>query len=82
MPIRFKVLAVVFCLLILIANDSVMRPFDNIVDVFVALGSLLVLSAIALWPNPSRADRVDRAMTGESWADRIDFKKRQTPPAE
>lgn len=82
MPLRFKVLAIAFGLMVLIANDAVMRPFDNVVDVFVALGSLLVLSMIALWPNPSRVDRVDRAMSGETWADRIEFDRNSEPPKE
>ena len=75
MPLRFKVLAIVFGLMLLLANHEQMRPFDNVVDAFIGLGSLLVLSIIALWPNPSRADRVDRALSGESWADRIRFEK-------
>jgi Flp pilus assembly protein protease CpaA len=71
---RFKLLAAVY-LLLLICLSSDMAPRD-VSDVFIALASLLVFAVIALWPNSSRADRVDRAMTGESWADRIEFEKR------
>lgn len=76
MPMRFKVLAVVFLVTMLVVNDGGTASFDNIFNVFVALGSLLLLSIIALWPNPSRTDRVDRAISGETWADRIEFEKR------
>jgi hypothetical protein len=41
--------------------------------VLLGLVCLLVLSAVTLWPNPARTDRVDRAMANSAWADRINF---------
>lgn len=75
MGLRFKVLSAAFFILLLVANDTAMRPFDSVLDVFTGLGALLILSIIAIWPNSSRADRVDRAMSGSNWADRIDIEK-------
>lgn len=74
MGMRFKFLAAVYLLLMLIAyNTNELRPFGNVGDVFVGLASLLVFVIIGLWPNSSRGDRVDRAMAGSNWSDRIDF---------
>ena len=77
MGLRFKLLSAVFLVALLASSDHGFRPFGNVLDVFFALFILLVLSALALWPNSSRADRVDRAINGSSWADRIEF---DTPP--
>lgn len=73
MGMRFKLLSVVFLIVLLLSADRGLRPFGNVMDIFLALFVLLILSAIALWPNTSRTDRVDRAMSGDSWADRIEF---------
>lgn len=75
MNLRFKVLSAAFLVLLMLANNTEMRPFDSVYDVFVGLIALLLLSIIALWPNSSRTDRVDRAMSGDSWADRIDIER-------
>jgi len=75
MGLRFKLLSILFLIALLVAQGGSYRPFGNVADVFIALFFLLVLCAIALWPNSSRADRVDRVMSGESWADRIEFEK-------
>lgn len=73
MGLRFKLLSAVFLIAMLASSDNGMRPFGNVLDVFFALFVLVVLSALALWPNSSSADRVDRAINGSSWADRIEF---------
>ena len=74
MPIRFKVLSVVYVMILLVANSE-QSLFDNVGGVLGALGVMLVLSVLALWPNASRTDRVDRAMSGSNWADRIDIER-------
>lgn len=74
MPIRFKVLSVVYVMLLLVANSE-QSLFDNVGGIFGALAVMLVLSVLALWPNSSRTDRVDRAMSGSNWADRIDIER-------
>ncbi|MGQ0671878.1 MAG: hypothetical protein ACT4N2_03210 [Hyphomicrobium sp.] len=75
MGMRFKFLSAVYLVLMLVSYHTDANPIDGVSEVFVGLASLLVLSVIALWPNSERADRVDRAMSGSSWADRIDFDK-------
>lgn len=72
MPLRFKLMTAIFALLMLTATDSANRPFDGVLDVFVGLAVLLVLALASVVPNWSRNDRVDRAVDGGSWADRID----------
>ena len=77
MGLRFKFLAGAYLLLLLVvANNNGALPFGNIGDVFVGLGSLLVFAVIGLWPTLNSADRVDRAMSGTNWADRVDFDER------
>ena len=73
MPLRFKITSVAFGLMLLLTYNQMLRPFDNILDVLLGLACLLVLSAVSLWPNRSRVDRVDRAMASSVWADRINF---------
>jgi hypothetical protein len=75
MGLRFRILAALYLVMILLASNSEMRMFGGIMDVFAGLGALIILAVIALWPNASRADRVDRALDGSSWADRIDIEK-------
>ncbi len=75
MGLRFRVLAALYLVFVLVASNSEMRIFGGIMDVFAGLGALVILAVIALWPNASRADRVDRALDGSSWADRIDIEK-------
>ena len=73
MPMRFKLLAGVFFVMLLVAHNSGMRPFGNVADVFAALGVLLALSILALWPSDTHSDRVEREISGSSWADRLDI---------
>lgn len=75
MPLRFKVLATVFVVAMLLAQEEGLRLFESYHAAAAALGLLLVFSIIALWPNSSRVDRVDRAMSGADWADRIKFER-------
>lgn len=75
MNLRFKVLGAAFAVLLLLAVNTDLRPFNNVADIFLGLAALLLLSIIALWPNPSRSDRVDRDLEGESWADRVDLEQ-------
>ncbi len=72
MPIRFKVLSVVYVMLLLVAGSEE-TLFDKVGGIMGGLAVLMVLSVLALWPNASRADRVDRSMSGSNWADRIQF---------
>lgn len=73
MPIRFKVLSVAFVLLLLVAQEEGLQLFASYHALAAGLGILLVFSVVALWPNSSRSDRVDRAMSGDTWADRVKF---------
>ncbi|MGD9785470.1 MAG: hypothetical protein AB7E80_01170 [Hyphomicrobiaceae bacterium] len=73
MPLRFKVLSIVFLLMLLGLQEEQLKLFETYHAVAGLLAVLLVFSVIALWPNSSRVDRVDRAMSGEGWADRIKF---------
>lgn len=82
MPMRFKITSVAFAMMLLLTYNQVFRPFDNVLDVFLGLACLLILSAVTLWPNPSRVDRVDRAMANSAWADRIKFEGREADGAE
>lgn len=76
MPIRFKVLSVVFIILFLLAQEEGMQLFKTYHAALAGLVLLAVFSIISLWPNSSRADRVDRSMSGANWSDRIEFDKR------
>jgi len=73
MGLRFKILAAFYLLVILYVYDQNSGFAADITGIFLALTGLLILCAIALWPNASRADRVDRAVDGANWADRIDM---------
>ncbi len=75
MGLRFKILSALYLIGLLYASDAGGTFAGGITDVFIALGGLLILSVIALWPNASRADRIDRAVDGSSWADRIDVER-------
>ncbi len=73
MGLRFKLLAALYVVLILAGHDKEFALSGSVLDVFIWLGALLVLSVVALWPNTARTDRVDREIDGRSWADRIDI---------
>lgn len=73
MPLRFKVLTTVFLVVLLLAQEEGLNLFATYHAAAAALGLLLVFSIIALWPNSSRVDRVDRTMGGADWSDRIRF---------
>ncbi len=75
MPLRFKVLSVVFIVLFLLAQEESLQLFKTYHATLGALLLLAVFSIVALWPNSSRTDRVDRSMTGSNWSDRVDFDK-------
>ena len=75
MPIRFKVLSVVFVVLFLLSQEEGLQLFKTYHATLGVLLLLAVFSLVALWPNSSRTDRVDRSMSGASWADRVDFDK-------
>jgi hypothetical protein len=82
MPMRFKITSVAFAMMLLLTYNQVFRPFDSVLDVFLGLACLLILAAVTLWPNPSRVDRVDRAMAHSAWADRIKFEQQAADRAE
>jgi hypothetical protein len=73
MPLRFKITSVGFGMMLLLTYNQLYRPFDNALDVLLGLACMAILAAVTLWPNPGRADRVDRAMANSAWADRIKF---------
>ncbi len=73
MGLRFPVLAALYIAGLLMATDGSVAALNGVTGIMAALGGLLVLSVIALWPNSSRANRVDRRIDGSSWADRIDM---------
>ena len=76
MGVRFKFLAGAYLLLLLlVANSSSPLPLGDIGDAFIGLGSLLVFAVIGLWPAVNAGDRVDRAMSRNNWADRIEFEE-------
>ncbi|PPD30426.1 MAG: hypothetical protein CTY20_03185 [Hyphomicrobium sp.] len=72
MPLRFKLMTAIFVLLMLMATDNSNRPFDDILNVFAGLAVFLGFALVSVIPNSGRTDRVDRALDGGSWADRID----------
>jgi hypothetical protein len=73
MGLRFRILAALYVAGILVASDASIGVLSGVSGIIAALGGLLVLSVIALWPNSARANRVDRRVDGSSWADRIDI---------
>lgn len=73
MGLRFRILAAFYVVVILAAADESVGVLTGATGVLASLGGLLVLCVIALWPNSSRANRVDRQVDGSSWADRIDI---------
>ena len=73
MGLRFRILAAFYVVVILAAADESVGVLTGATGVLASLGGLLVLCVIALWPNSSRANRVDRQVDGSSWADRIDL---------
>jgi hypothetical protein len=75
MPLRFKVLTVVFVVLFLLAQGEGLQLFKTYHATLGALALVAVFSLIALWPNSSRTDRVDRSLGGSTWADQFEFDK-------
>lgn len=75
MGLRFRILAALYLLVMLLTYDHTSGMVSDITGVFLGLGGLLILCVIALWPNDTGADRVDRDVDGTSWADRIDVEK-------
>jgi hypothetical protein len=73
MGLRFRILAALYVVAVLGAADSSIGALSGVAGILAALGGLLVLCVIALWPNASRANRVDRRVDGSSWADRVDI---------
>lgn len=73
MGLRFPVLAAVYVATLLLASDGSIGAMSGLTGIFWALGFLLVLSVVALWPNSARTDRVDRRVDGASWADRVEI---------
>lgn len=73
MGLRFRILAAFYVVVILAAADESVGVLTGAMGVLASLCGLLVLCVIALWPNSSRANRVDRQVDGSSWADRIDL---------
>lgn len=71
MPLRMKLFGSLFVVLMMVSINDEMRFFNNVADVFIGLGLFLVIAVIIMWPNPSRAERIDRALEGKTWADRI-----------
>ena len=76
MGMRFKLLAGTYLLLLLfVSSNNGVLPFGDVNDVFIGLGSLLVFAVIGLWPTVNSGDRAEGALSGNSWADRVDFDK-------
>lgn len=73
MGLRFRVLAALYVVVVLAASDSSVGLLTGAAGILASLGGLLVLCVIALWPNSSSANRIDRRVDGSSWADRIDI---------
>ncbi len=73
MGLRIRILAALYVVAVLYATDSSINAMSGVTGIIAALAGLLVLCVLALWPNPSRADRVDQNLDGSSWADRIDI---------
>jgi hypothetical protein len=73
MGLRFPVLAAIYVAAVLLASDGSIGAMSGLTSIFWALGFLLVLSVVALWPNTSRTDRIDRRVDGSSWADRVEI---------
>jgi hypothetical protein len=82
--LRFRILAAFYVVAVLAASDGSVGILTGAAGILASLGGLLVLCVIALWPNSSRANRVDRRVDGSSWADRIDIDAaaRQRPEPE
>lgn len=73
MGLRFRVLAAFYVVGVLALSDGSIGALSGVTGILASLGGLLVLCVIALWPNSSRANRVDRRVDGSSWADQIDI---------
>ncbi len=74
MTLRFKLVAVAFVLVLLLAQEQGTAVFQSSYAIFAALGLLLVFVVLALWPN-SVPDRVDRGHGRGGWAARIEFER-------
>jgi hypothetical protein len=53
----------------------------SVVDVFLGLLALLVVSAAALWPRSGRDQRVELEMERLGWADRVQLPTSPVAPA-
>jgi hypothetical protein len=71
--LRFRILAAAYIAAVLVATDASINVMTGMGGLMLALGGLLVVCVVALWPNADRANRVDRRVDGSSWADRIDI---------
>ena len=73
MTLRFKLFGAFFVVLMLVSLNGEMRMFGHVGDLFLGLLVFFVLGVIIMWPHPERADRIDRAVDGASWADRVEI---------
>ncbi|MDX2289086.1 MAG: hypothetical protein NW217_09730 [Hyphomicrobiaceae bacterium] len=71
---RIKLLAILVAALPFAPSAGDFMLFNGILDVFIALSVLLILSVVLLWPDSRGAeDRIAHSTQRGSWADRVDI---------
>ncbi len=71
---RIKLLAILVAALPFAPTAGDFSLFGGILDVFIALSVLLILSVVMLWPDSRGAeDRIAYTSAKGSWADRVDI---------
>lgn len=80
MGTRFAVFALVLAGVLVCAFFSLKSGQSSVLEVFVWLGLILVVSGIALWPTTGRDQRAELKLERLSWADRIEFKEPSPAP--
>ena len=60
-------------IMLMIAHNDFVRPFNNFLDVFCWIGYLLVAMVVVLWPVTGKDERARKKSGSPRWASRIDF---------
>lgn len=71
MKSRMSTIALAWGVMIFLTFNNLIRPFDNIFDVFCWLSYLLIIALIVMWPKTGKDRRGE--VIANTWSDRIDF---------
>lgn len=73
MKSRRTTAALAWALILFVTFSNMLRPFNNVLDVFCWMGYLTIVALIILWPKTGKDTRAERAAVRGNWSERIEF---------